>query len=98
MNTNETQKMRPDETAFLTTLVVIALIILPLLGDYLGKYGGGVAMAATAIIGVIAYLLLFGKRLRDRGQTKLFAAIFAGSFTLAAALSLALWLIRSHRH
>lgn len=96
MNTNETQKMRPDEAAFLTTLVVIALIIIPLLGDYLGKYGGGLGMFVTTALGVVAYLVLFGKRLRDRGQTKLFAAAFAGSLALGAVFALVSWLVLSH--
>ncbi len=98
MNTNETQKMRPDEAGFLATVIAIELFILPMLGDHLGKYGGGVAMLVTAIIGVILYLLLFGDRLRSRGQMKLFAAVFFGSCALSAMLALAFWLVRTHWH
>lgn len=96
MNTNETQKMEPDESGFLAALVVIALIIVPLLGSYFGKYGGGLGMFATAVAGVVAYLLLFGKRLRNRGQMRLFAALFAGSLALSAVITLSCWLLRSH--
>ena len=88
--------MRPDESGFMTALVVIELFILPLIGDHLGKYGGGVAMAAVAVIGIIAYLLLFGERLRTRGQTKSLRAVFAASFAVSLVLVLAYWLFRSH--
>jgi len=83
--------MRPDESGFLTALLVIEFIIIPLLGDCLGKYGGGVAMAVTAVIGVIAYLLLFGGRLRDRGQMKLFVAVSLASLALSATVALGCW-------
>jgi len=90
MRTNEIQKMRPDEAGFLTALVVIEMIILPLLGDHLGKYGGGVAMFAGAVIGLAAYLALFGRRLRSRGQMKLFALVVGIAALSGAVLALAL--------
>ena len=89
MNTNEAQKMRPDEAAFMTALVVIELFILPLIGDHLGKYSGGVAMAGVAVIGIIAYLVFFGERLRNRGQTRLFIGVLAASFAASLVLVLA---------
>lgn len=95
MNTNETQRMRPDEAGFLATLAAVELLVLPMLGGYLGKYGGGVAMLVTAVI-VIAYLLLFGERLRSRGQTKPFVTVLAVSCAFSAFLALAYWVIRSH--
>ncbi|HZR16865.1 MAG TPA: hypothetical protein VFE51_06015 [Verrucomicrobiae bacterium] len=96
MNTNEAQKMRPDEAAFMTALVVIELFILPLIGDHLGKYGGGLAMAGVALIGIIAYLVFFGQRLRNRGQTKSFVGVPAASFAVSLILVLAYGLFRSH--
>lgn len=48
-------------------------------------------MAVTVVIGVIAYLLLFGGRLRDRGQMKLFVAVFLASLALSAMLALGCW-------
>jgi hypothetical protein len=96
MNTNETQKMKPDEAGFLTALVAIELIIIPLLGGALGKYGGGIAMAVTAVIGVIAYLLFFGERLRKRGQMKLISAVVASSLVLSAMLVLVSRLLREY--
>jgi len=90
--------MKSDEAGFLFALVVIPLIIIPLLGRYLGKYGGGLGMFVTTAVGVVVYLVLFGNRLRDRGQMKLFATVFIGSVALSVALSLALWLLRTPRH
>jgi len=78
--------------------VIFALIIIPLLGRYLGEYGGGLGMFVTTAAGVGAYFILFEKRLRNRGHTKLFAAVFIGSVALGVALSLALWLVRSPWH
>lgn len=95
MNTNEMQNMKSDEAGFLTALVVIELIILPMLGDRLGKYGGGIAMFVGAALGLVAYLLLFGQRLRNRGQTKLFFLIVGLSAFIGAALALGLSLWRN---
>lgn len=93
MRTNEIQRMKPDETGFLAALVVIELIILPMLGENLGKYGGGVAMLGGGVIGLAAYLLLFGRRLRARGQVKLFALVVAIAAVVGAAVALSLALL-----
>jgi len=98
MKTNETQKMKPDEAGFLTTLVVVVLLVLPMLGGHMGKYGGGIAMVAVSVIGLVAYFFLFGERLRNRGQLKIVTVVSAVSFALAAALAAALWLIGNHWH
>jgi hypothetical protein len=89
MKANETPKMKGDEAGFLATLVVVLLILLPSLP--LGKYGGGIAMVAVSVIGLIAYFVLFRERLRSRGQLKT-AAVAAGlGAVIGAALSLAYW-------
>jgi hypothetical protein len=82
MKTDETLKMKTDETAFLAALVVLELILLPALP--LGKYGGGIAMMAVGLIGLPAYFVLFKERLRSRGQFKTMAIIVAVSFAVAA--------------
>lgn len=88
MNTNETQKMKTDETVFATVLLVVLFLIIPMLP--LGKYGGGVAMLAGSVIGMIVYMAAFGERLRSRGQLKMVAIVTSLSFVLGAAIALAL--------
>ena len=39
---------------FEAALVIVLLIILPMLGRHMGKYGGGVAMLVASVIGLIA--------------------------------------------
>jgi hypothetical protein len=93
MKTNETQKMKPDEAAFGATLVVVLLLVVPMLGEHQGKYGGGIAMVTVSVIGLIAYFFLFGERLRNRGQLTMVKLVLAASFALGAAVAAALWLI-----
>jgi hypothetical protein len=88
MKSNETQKMKADEMAFSSALVVILLIIIPSLP--LGKYGGGIAMVVFSIIGLIAYFVAFGKRIRNRGQMRTMAAAVALSAVLGGAIAIAL--------
>jgi hypothetical protein len=54
----------------------------------LGKYGGGMAMVAFPVIGLIAYFVLFGERLRSRGQIQIAAIATAVGVAIAVALSL----------
>lgn len=91
MNKNETHKMKADESVFATVLLVVLLVIIPSLP--LGKYGGGVAMVAVSVIGLIAYMAVFGGRLRERGQLKSAGFITVLSFVLGAILATVLaWL------
>lgn len=62
--------MKGDEMAFLAALVVIVLLVFPMWGEGRGKHAGGIAMIAGSIIGWSAYLVLFRKRLRRRGELK----------------------------
>jgi hypothetical protein len=96
MKTNETQKMKPDEAGFLATLVVVLLLVLPMLGGQMGKYGGGIAMVVVSLIGSIAYFLLYRDRLRSRGQLKTAALVVTISCALGTAVAIALRLIRGH--
>lgn len=92
MKTNETPKMKADETAFSATFVILLLIILPSLP--LGKYGGGIAMLVAAVVGPAAYVLLFRQRLRARGQLKSFTTLAAAGFVIGVAIAAALVLLR----
>jgi hypothetical protein len=94
MNTNKPEKMRTDEAGFLAALVVVLLVILPCLP--LGKYGGGIAMLAAGVIGLVVYLVVFGERLRNRGRLKSFVAFVAAGFTAGAAIAFAFFLMRRH--
>ena len=86
--------MKGDEIGFLTALVVIVLLILPMWGEGRGKHAGAIAMMAASVIGLIAYFVLFGKRLRSRGQLKLLSVTVVVAAMLGAALSI--WLTRGH--
>ncbi len=85
MKTNEPLKMQADESAFLTTLVILVLLVFPSLP--LGKYSGGLAMALVSVFGMITYCILFYERLRSRGQLKKAAITFGVSAALAAAVA-----------
>ena len=92
MKIPEALKTEKAEMAFSAAFVFIVLIILPMLP--LGKYGGGIAMVAASILGLIAYLVLFGERLRSRGGLKIITvAVIVG----AIAVGVALLLTRGHR-
>jgi len=91
MDTEKPMKMKADEVSFLAVLIILELFVLPTLP--LGKYGGGVAMEAVAVIGLLAYLLLFKERLRFRGQLKLFVLLAAISATAGAIIAAALCLV-----
>jgi hypothetical protein len=71
MKLHERLKSETAQQAFEATFIVVVLIILPMLGDWMGKYGGGIAMLVTALAGLIVYCLLYWGRLRDRGLLKL---------------------------
>jgi uncharacterized membrane protein len=92
MKTNETPKMKADEAAFSATFVIVLLLIVPSLP--LGKYGGGIAMLATAILGLAVYAILFKRRLQERGQWKFVVTLGVVSFTVSAAIAAALVLLR----
>jgi hypothetical protein len=96
MKTNDKQKMKADEAGFLFILVLGLLIIIPMLGDYLGKYGGGIAMLAGSILGLMTYLIAFRNRLRGRGQLQAMAILAATSFVVSAVGAAAFLLVRTH--
>jgi hypothetical protein len=80
--------MKSDELGFLALLAVLELFIVPLLP--LGKYGGEITMIAIAVIGLPAYWVMFGERLRSRGELKLAVVVFTASVFVGAALVAAL--------
>lgn len=78
------------ECLYQAVLIVLILIIIPALP--LGKSGGGYAMMIASVAGLIGYLLLFGQRLRARGQL----AIVALAAGLGALFALVLaWFTRA---
>lgn len=96
MKPNETQKMKSDEMTFSAAFLVLLLMILPSLP--LGKYGGGIAMVAGSIVGMIIYFAVFGKRLRERGQLRTVTLATVVSCVLGAAIAFAFPLLRGYWH
>ncbi len=96
MKTHETLKERADEAGFIAILIIGFLLILPALPW--GKYGGGITMVAGSVLGLLAYFVLFGERLRRRGQLKLAIVTVAVSAAIAVAMAFALPLIRGYGH
>ncbi len=88
MKIAENLKSETAQQAFETTFIVTTLIILPMLGDLLGKYGGGAAMVAVALAGLIVYCVLYWQRLRNRGLLKIAAIAAAGGAAIAIAVAL----------
>jgi hypothetical protein len=78
-------KMKSDELGLLSFLVVLELFIVPLLP--LGKYGGGIAMIAVAVVGLPAYWVMFGERLRSRGELKLAVVIVTVSVLVGGVVA-----------
>jgi hypothetical protein len=86
-------KTKKAEETILAILVVASLLILPSLP--LGKYGGGIAMVAGSVVGLIAYFVLFGERLRVcPGSVRRAIAIAMVAASVAAAL--AVWLVHGN--
>ena len=80
MNINETLKTKTAEQIFSAVVVLTLLLILPQLG--------GTAMLIGSLIGLIAYVLLFRDRLRDRGWRKIVATVaIAGALGAAFAIA-----------
>jgi len=67
MKIPESLKTEESQRNFEAALVVVLLIVIPAVGHYTGgKYGGGIAMVLAGALALIAYLRLFGARLRSR--------------------------------
>jgi O-antigen/teichoic acid export membrane protein len=92
----QTVRTEKFQHIFEASLVVVLLLILPMLGPHMGKHGGGAAMAIGSVIGLIAYFLLYGERLRNRGQMKSVMLVVSLSVILGAGAAVAVWLIRGH--
>ena len=72
--------------AFGVACILILLLLVPMLGDHLGKIGGGIAMLAGSIIALAAYFVLFWERVR--GWRLLTITILGAAFAAAAAWGL----------
>lgn len=68
MRLPKTLRTERSQHIFEAAWIVVLLLILPALP--LGKYGGGVAMLAASVVGLVVYWVLYGERLRGRGQLK----------------------------
>jgi peptidoglycan biosynthesis protein MviN/MurJ (putative lipid II flippase) len=88
MKLPETLKSETAQHAFEATFIVVVLIILPMLGDSMGKYGGGIAMLAAALAGLIVYCFLYWQRLRNRGLLKTGAIAMVGRAVIAVVVAL----------
>jgi hypothetical protein len=96
MKIPETLRTEKVQHIFQTALVIVLLIILPMLGQHMGKYGGGIAMLVASVFGLLAYFFLYGERLCSRGNLKVTMAVVVLSCSLGAAAPVTVWLIRSH--
>ena len=82
MRIGETLKTKKAEETFLATVVVVLLLILPM--------WRAVAMLVGSAIGLVAYAILFGERLRSRGWLKAAVIPIVVAAALAAAIAVAL--------
>ena len=92
----ETLRTEKVQHVFETTLIIVLLLILPMLGQPMGKYGGGIAMLAASVIGLLSYIFLYGERMHNRGQLKVTMIVVGLSCFLGAASTIAIWLTASH--
>ncbi len=92
MNTRKTHKPQ-TEWAFSAALVTLLLIVLPMCGQAWGKSWGAIAMLAVAVVGAIAYIVVYRDRLHGR-FLKTVTVVASASFAIAAAIALVLPLIR----
>jgi hypothetical protein len=90
MKVPQSLKTNTAQHTFEAALVIVLLLILP----QLGKNSGAIAMVVASVIGLLAYLGLYGDRLRSRRQLKTVALAVALGFALGTAGATALWLIR----
>jgi hypothetical protein len=90
MKIPEALKTAHAEDTWSAVFVIFLLLILPSLP--LGEYGGGIAMVAVSVIGLIAYMGLF--RAHYHWRKMVMAAALAGA--VGAAIVIALWLSRGH--
>jgi 4-hydroxybenzoate polyprenyltransferase len=90
MKIPEALKTNRAENTFSAALVMFLLLIVPSLP--FGKYGGGIAMVAVAVIGGIAYIVLF----KERANWQKLVVGAAVAATVGAAIVIALQLGRGH--
>ena len=94
MRIPQTLKTAAAQHSFEASLVIISILLLIL--PQLGRSGAAIAMMVGSVIGLIAYLGLYGERLCNRGQLKRVALVVALSFVLGMGAAAAFWLIRLH--
>jgi hypothetical protein len=78
------EKLKPEkaEELFLTALVIVVLLILPM--------WGAVAMMVGSAIGLAVHVVLFRERLRSQGRLKAAMIVFTLGAVFALAFVLAL--------
>jgi len=79
MKINETLKTKEAEETFAAVAAVVLLVILPM--------WGGASMMAGSAIGLVAYIVLFRERLRNRGWLKAVVIPAAVAAALGAAIA-----------
>jgi hypothetical protein len=82
-----------DERGFLAGLVMDMVLIIPMLGKGQLKYLGTNPLPTTLAVGWIAYMVLFGRRLRNRGELKTVLIASAAFFALLLGLGIAAALV-----
>ena len=90
MKIPESLKTETARHAFETTYIIVLLLIVPSLP--LGKFGGGIAMLAFSVFGLVLYSLAYRERLRDRRllKTAVITALIGAAVAVAISL-LARW-------
>lgn len=93
MKIHEALKTEKFQRSFGAALIVFLLAIIPAWGEGHGKYAGGIAMLATAVIGSAIYFALFRERL---GSQWLKRAIFYAAGGAAVAVAVVIAISRWH--
>ena len=86
MKTPEAYKTKKAEETFAAALVAVLLLIIPSL--HLGKFGGGAAILAVSVIGLMAYGFLFREHLRSRLKSVAIAAAIGAVASLALVIAM----------
>ncbi len=90
MKLPDTLKTQTAQRVFETVFILVVLLLLPSLRW--GKYGGGIAMLVASAGGLIAYLTIYGERLRRGRQL----AVLALSMATGAIIAVSLALLSTH--
>jgi O-antigen/teichoic acid export membrane protein len=85
MRISESLKTETARHSFEAAFVILLLLMVPFLP--LGKYGGGIATLACAVIGLTVYFVSYRERLRNRHLLKTAALAAAAVAVIAIAVA-----------